>query len=117
MLEYLPEFLAVAIVAGATTFVVMVSRRERKLCRDTMQLMGEMILGYEKQLHNAMLLIKTTTAEEFTKAKADEGNFTLKVKYLEDALAQNTVDKKPEEPKFVTTTDGRKFDIKELEVL
>lgn len=114
--DIIAEALLMVVVATTITGLIIITRRERKLCRDTMQMMGDMILGYERQLHNAMVLIKATNPTEALKADSDKKSFDLKIKYLEDALAQAKDDLKKNEPKFVTTADGRKFDVKELEV-
>lgn len=114
--DVMPEILLMTVVASATATVLVTTKRERKTCRETMQMMGEMILGYERQLNQAMLLIKATNPIEALKAESDKKTFDLKVKYLEDALAQAKDDMKKDEPKFVMTTDGRKFDVKDLEV-
>lgn len=115
--EIIFEILLVLVLLTSTGFVITVTRRERRMCRETMQIMGNAILGYERQMHEAMLLIKASTPGEAIKAQHEEKTMDLKVKYLQDALAKAEVDAKPPEPKFVTTTDGRKFDLRDLEVM
>ena len=115
--EWVFEIIVAACLIAALVVVARVSSRERKMCRDTMQVMGSALLVYERQMHEAMLLIKASTPTEAVKAQHEERSLDLKVKYLQDALAKAEVDTKPVEPTFVTTTDGRKFDIRDLEVM
>jgi hypothetical protein len=115
--EWVFELTVAAFLITALFTVARVSSRERKMCRDTMQVLGSALLTYERQMHEAMLLIKASSPSEAVKAQHEERSLDLKVKYLQDALAKAEVDTKPVEPTFVTTTDGRKFDLRDLEVM
>ena len=92
------------------------SFNEKKVLQDCVRVFKEVMSLYDKQISEAMVLIKSTSPVEAARARAEQMISDVKVKHLQDALAHAEDDTKHDEPKYVTTTDGRKFDVKDLEV-